>query len=158
MLIKTKKDWKIPENKITDEWVYLNRRQLLQIGGASVLMSTLFNDWSWAKSLQYKNNAAFKVEDKDREITKENLATGYNNFYEFSLDKDNVKNKVEKWNLTTPWKIEVSGLKEKTKTFDVDELVKLAGGLEERVYRFRCVETWSMVVPWVGFPLANILI
>ena len=157
MLIKTKKSWEVSEQQVTEEWVYLNRRQLLQLGGTSVIMSTLFNDWSWAKSLQYTTNSSFKVEDKDRELTKEKLATSYNNFYEFSLDKDAVKDKVEKWNLTAPWKIEVSGLKDKTKTFDVDELIKMSGGLEERIYRFRCVEAWSMVIPWVGFPLANLI-
>jgi sulfoxide reductase catalytic subunit YedY len=157
MLIKTKKDWEISENKTTDEWIYLNRRHLLQIGGASVLMSTLFNDWSWAKSLKYTTNSAFKVEDKDRELTQEKFATGYNNFYEFSLDKDEVKNKVEKWNLSSSWNIEISGIKDKTKIYDVNDLVKLAGGLEERVYRFRCVEAWSMVIPWIGFSLANLL-
>lgn len=157
MLIKAKKDWEIPEQQITDEWIYLNRRQLLQVGGASVLLSTLFNDWSWAKSLQYTTNSSYKVEDKDREITQEKLATSYNNFYEFSLDKDSVKDKVQKWNLTAPWNVEISGLKEKTKTFDVNELIKLGGGLEERVYRFRCVEAWSMVIPWIGFPLAKLI-
>lgn len=159
MLIKTKKDWELSENQVTDEWIYLNRRHLLKLGGSAVLMSTLFNDWSWAKSLQFTKNNNYLVTDKDRELTKESLATGYNNFYEFSLDKDEVKNKVEKWNPPTPWKIEISGLKdkEKTKNFDVDELIKLSSGLEERVYRFRCVEAWSMVIPWIGFPLSSLI-
>ncbi len=158
MLIKTKKDWDIPENQTTEEWAYLNRRQLLKIGGATALMSAFFNDWSWAKSLEFKKNSLYKVDDKDRELTNENFATGYNNFYEFSLDKDEVKNKVEKWNVSNPWKIEISGLKDKTKIFDVDELVKFSGsGLEERIYRFRCVEAWSMVIPWVGFPLSSLI-
>lgn len=157
MLIKTKKNWEISENQITDEWIYLNRRQLLQLGGSAAFATTFFGDWSWAKTLNFTTNAAYKVTDKDRELTKEKLATGYNNFYEFSLDKDEVQNKVSSWNLTAPWKVEISGLKDKDKTYDVDELVKMSGGLEERIYRFRCVEAWSMVIPWVGFPLANLI-
>lgn len=157
MLIKTKKDWELSEHQVTDEWVYYNRRQLLKMGGSAVLMSTLFNDWSWAKSFQFKNNPLYKVADSNRELTKEKLATSYNNFYEFSLDKDEVKNKVSAWNLSAPWSVEISGLKDKNKILDVDELTKLGGGLEERIYRFRCVEAWSMVIPWVGFPLANLI-
>lgn len=178
MLIKTKKDWEISENQVTDEWIYANRRRLLKLGGATVLSSTLFGDWSWAKSAElnslfkstpttkatstktpftFTKNNLFTDPGKDREVTKEVFATSYNNFYEFSFDKDSVKKVVNNWDLILPWKVEISGLKEKTKTFDVDELVKLAGGLEERIYRFRCVEAWSMVIPWVGFPLANLI-
>ena len=157
MLIKTKKDWEISENEVTSEWIYLNRRQLLKIGGAAALSSAIFNDWSWASGLNFKVNDQYTVKDADRELTKEKLATGYNNFYEFSFDKDDVKDKVKDWAPASPWKIEISGLKDKNKTFDIDELTKMAGGLEQRIYRFRCVEAWSMVIPWVGFPLANLI-
>ena len=157
MLIKVKKDWEIPENQVTDEWIYMNRRKLLKLGGSAVLASTLFNDWSWASAYSFTTNSQYVVSDKDRELTKEDLATGYNNFYEFSFDKDNVKKVVKNWDLKAPWNIEISGLKDKNKTMNVDELTKLAGPLEERIYRFRCVEAWSMVIPWVGFPLANLI-
>lgn len=158
MLIKTKKDWELSENQVTDEWVYLNRRQLLKIGGTYAMMAAAFNDWSWAQSLNFTKNANFTSIDKDRELTKEKLATSYNNFYEFSLDKDEVKDKVGSWNLNKAnWKIQIAGTKENAKSYSIEELVKMAGGLEERIYRFRCVEAWSMVVPWVGFPLANLL-
>ena len=158
MLIKTKKDWELSENQVTDEWIYLNRRQLLQLGGTYALMSAALNDWSWAQSLNFTKNSAYVVTDKDRELTKEKLATGYNNFYEFSLDKDAVQEKVTKWNLNkAAWKVQIAGTKENAKSYSIDELIKMAGGLEERIYRFRCVEAWSMVVPWVGFPLANLI-
>jgi methionine sulfoxide reductase catalytic subunit len=158
MLIKTKKDWELSENQVTDEWIYLNRRQLLKIGGTYAMMAAAFNDWSWAQSLNFTKNANFTSIDKDRELTKEKLATSYNNFYEFSLDKDEVKDKVTSWNLNKAnWKIQIAGTKENARSYTIDELVKMAGGLEERIYRFRCVEAWSMVVPWVGFPLANLL-
>jgi methionine sulfoxide reductase catalytic subunit len=157
MLIKTKKIWQIPENQITDEWIYANRRRLLKLGGSAVVLSTFFNDWSWANSFAFKKNDLYKVTDSDRELTDEKYSTKYNNFYEFSLDKDSVADEVKKWTPKDPWTIEISGLKGKNQTLNVDELVKLGGGLEERIYRFRCVEAWSMVVPWVGFSLANLV-
>lgn len=162
MLTRTKKSWEISENLVTPEEVYLNRRQLLKGAGFTTagLLTSGFIPEAWAKEelrkLTFKKNAAYVVTDKDRPLTKEELATSYNNFYEFSLDKNEVQEKVKKWNLG-PWKVEVSGLKSGNKTFDVEELTKLAGGLEERIYRFRCVEAWSMVVPWNGFSLAELI-
>jgi sulfoxide reductase catalytic subunit YedY len=158
MLIKVKKDWSLSENLITDEDIYLNRRLLLKIAGATGIVSGLFNDWSWAKTLNYKKNNSYVVTDKDRELTKESLATSYNNFYEFSLDKDEVKEKVQSWQLNKDqWKINISGLKGKEINFTIEDLIKMGGGLEERIYRFRCVEAWSMVIPWIGFPLSNLI-
>jgi sulfoxide reductase catalytic subunit YedY len=81
--------------------------------------------------------------------------TNYNNFYEFSTVKESVA-AAAKGFVTRPWTVEVGGLVNKPKTFDIDELLKLSPP-EERVYRHRCVEGWSMVIPWVGFPLANLL-
>ena len=158
MLIKVKKNWSLHENQVTDEWIYLNRRQLLKIAGATGIVTGLFNDWSWAKSIDFKKNAAYVVNDKDRELTKESLAASYNNFYEFSLDKDEVKEKVQTWSLNKEqWKVQIAGLKGNSVNFTVEDLIKMGGGLEERIYRFRCVEAWSMVIPWIGFPLANLI-
>ncbi len=143
MLIQKKPSWHISENEITPEHIYLRRRDFMK-GGVSALAAFALNPL-------YK----FK-ESNERPLTKEEHATSYNNFYEFSLEKGEVKKKVEAWNLTD-WKIEISGLVETKKTFSLEELVKLAGSEEERVYRFRCVEGWSMVVPWGGFPLENLI-
>jgi len=85
----------------------------------------------------------------DRPVTTEEIAASYNNFYEFTTDKDKVWRLAEKFE-TRPWEIEVTGHVHKERTFDIDDLIKLFP-LEERVYRFRCVEAWSMTVPWVGF-------
>lgn len=162
MLIRVKKSWEIPESLVTSEEVYLNRRRLLQVSGLSVagLIGSGLIPEAWAKDelkkLEARKNPAFKVEDPQRPLTKESLATSYNNFYEFSLDKDEVQDKVKSWNLG-PWKVDISGLAGANKTLDVDGLASLAGGLEERIYRFRCVEAWSMVVPWTGFPLAELI-
>lgn len=81
--------------------------------------------------------------------------TNYNNFYEFSTEKRSVASEVRGF-ITRPWAVEVGGLVNKPKTFDLDDLIKLAPP-EERIYRHRCVEGWSMVIPWVGFPLSALL-
>jgi sulfoxide reductase catalytic subunit YedY len=81
--------------------------------------------------------------------------THYNNFYEFSTDKYGVAPRAKHF-VTRPWTVEVGGLAHKPRTFDLDDLARLAPP-EERVYRHRCVEGWSMVIPWVGFPLSRLL-
>src|SRR5262249_35291698 len=103
-------------------------------------------------------NPNFAKVESDRELTKEDLATSYNNFYEFSLEKGEVKKKVDDWKLKdSEWKVEVTGLAENKKTYGLDDLIKLSGGEEERIYRFRCVEGWSMVLPWDGFELSKLI-
>ena len=81
--------------------------------------------------------------------------TNYNNFYEFSTVKEEVASAARGF-VTRPWTVDVSGLVKKPKTFDLDDLLKLAPQ-EERIYRLRCVEGWSMVIPWIGFPLNALL-
>jgi sulfoxide reductase catalytic subunit YedY len=80
--------------------------------------------------------------------------TNYNNFYEFSTSKTAVARNAQTL-VTRPWKVEVGGLVQNPQAFDIDDLLKFPQ--EERVYRFRCVEAWSMVIPWVGFPLKSLL-
>ena len=81
--------------------------------------------------------------------------TNYNNFYEFDTEKRAVASAARGF-VTRPWAVEVGGMVNKPKTFDIDDLLKLAPQ-EERIYRLRCVEGWSMVIPWVGFPLNTLL-
>src|SRR5690606_20429398 len=81
--------------------------------------------------------------------------TGYNNFYEFGTDKEDPRRHAGRM-VTEPWTVEVGGEVVKPRTFDIDELRKLAP-MEERIYRLRCVEAWSMVIPWVGYPLSALL-
>jgi sulfoxide reductase catalytic subunit YedY len=85
-----------------------------------------------------------------------NDATTYNNFYEFGLDKDDPAAKAPSRLQASPWKVSVEGLVNRPQSFDVNDLMKIAP-MEERIYRLRCVEGWSMVIPWVGFPLAELL-
>jgi sulfoxide reductase catalytic subunit YedY len=88
------------------------------------------------------------------ELTEEEAIDNYNNYYEFSLAKEAVASRAKDF-VTSPWQVEVTGLVQKPKTFSMGEL--LAYPQEERIYRLRCVEAWSMVIPWIGFPLARVL-
>lgn len=148
------------KDQITPEFLFKNRRRFIQHGsflGLAASLPSLFTSWSLAQSFgTATKNPTFKGEGLN--LTPEELATTYNNFYEFSLDKDGVVPATKKWNLQPAnWKVEVSGLVDKPKSYSVKELVEMGGGLEERVYRFRCVEAWSMVVPWTGFSLAKMI-
>lgn len=153
---KEKKIWD-PQNfhpeEITPEELFLSRRDFLKAATVAGI-GTAFPHAAYAAS---KLNEKYNLKDETQ--TKEELATGYNNFYEFSLEKEAVKGKVEAWKLDTAnWKIEVAGMVEKPRSYSLDELLKLSGvAVEERVYRFRCVEAWSMVVPWQGIPLASLI-
>ena len=91
----------------------------------------------------------------DRPITEEIYAASYNNFYEFSVFKGGVYKKAARLK-TAPWQIDVTGLVEKPRVFDIDELLR-ALPLEERLYRFRCVEAWAMAVPWTGIPMKDFI-
>lgn len=90
----------------------------------------------------------------DEKLTSFEDITNYNNFYEFSTDKRSVAAKAKKFR-TNPWSVSVEGLVTRPRVFELDQLLKFP--LEERIYRLRCVEGWSMVIPWIGFPLARLL-
>ena len=165
--IKIRQDWEISENEVTPESTYLNRRQFLKrTGFAGVGTLALINGCAWAKNggvekqlgefqaqkIEVSRNAAFTVNSP---ITDEVTAASYNNFYEFSYHKNRVWKLVEKFQ-TRPWEVEVTGLVENPRTYDLDDLMKMMP-TEERVYRFRCVEAWAMVVPWVGFPMRALI-
>lgn len=147
MLIKIPRGWELPERDATPEQTFLNRRQLLTGAGFLGAQALL------AQSMTSKRN---KTYDLDVPVTEEWAATGYNNFYEFHpTDKEAVKNRVGKFQ-TRPWTIEVSGLVDKPRKLDIEDLLKRMP-LEERVYRFRCVEAWAMAVPWIGFPISALI-
>jgi sulfoxide reductase catalytic subunit YedY len=152
MLIRVPKGWEIPEREATPEQDFRNRRALLRAAGFAGL-SALLPGATEKDVYPAKRNPEFPL---DRSITEEWAATGYNNFYEFHpTDKQAVKGRVSQF-VTSPWTLEVSGLINKPQKFDVDDLVKTMP-LEERLYRFRCVEAWSMAVPWTGFPLSELI-
>ena len=154
MLIKIPRGWEIPEREATPESVYASRRELLKswgfIGAAGLAQQAFA---AVAEDLYpAKRNTKYTL---DRPLTPEYAGTGYNNFYEFTLDKKRVKDLVGPFK-TEPWKLEVKGLVNNPKTYDIDDLVRRFP-LEERLYRFRCVETWAMAVPWTGFPISALI-
>ena len=153
MLIRIPKGWEIAGRDATPEGAYWNRRQLLQgLGFAGA--GTLLGAEGEKKSLYpAKRNTEFTL---DRPVTDEDSATGYNNYYEFHpTDKQAVRQLVGKFK-ASPWMFTVGGLVKKPQTFDLDDLLKKVT-LEERLYRFRCVEAWSMAVPWTGFPMSELI-
>jgi methionine sulfoxide reductase catalytic subunit len=149
MLIKLLPDWHIPDREATPEGVYLNRRAVLRAAGflaASPLAGQSPSPYP------ARRNPAFTL---DRPITEEWAATSYNNFYEFGTDKADPAANAHTLR-TRPWSVAVGGACENRGTFALEDLLK-PHALEERVYRLRCVEAWSMVVPWVGFPLVDLV-
>jgi sulfoxide reductase catalytic subunit YedY len=144
----------IPSSEITPERLYVNRRLFLA-GAAAVALApsrVVAAPSPPGQALAATPNPAFRVEDPP---TKFESATTYNNFYEFGTDKDDPAHHAHTLK-PRPWTVQVDGLVAKPKTFDIDELARLFP-LEERVYRLRCVEGWSMVIPWVGVPLASLI-
>ena len=141
---------KLRYSDITPKQIFLNRRQILT-GTSAVGISSLLPNSAYAESLNYtKTNYAV-----DAEITAKSDATSYNNFYEFGTGKNDPKNNASMMKIS-PWSVQINGLVDKPGDYDLDDI--LSGiGLEERIYRFRCVEAWSMVVPWIGFSLSKIL-
>ena len=156
----TFKDPKIKSADITTKEVFKNRRNLLKIltlgslaaGFSSSLQSEVFAVGESNKKLKAKFNKKYSVNDKQTSFKD---ATTYNNFYEFGMDKDDPA-RYAKSLITRPWTVSVEGLVQKPQVFDFDSLIKLSD-MEERVYRMRCVEGWSMVIPWNGFSLSNLL-
>ncbi|MGH8244829.1 MAG: protein-methionine-sulfoxide reductase catalytic subunit MsrP, partial [Gammaproteobacteria bacterium] len=148
MLIRIPRRWAIPEREATPEDQFLNRRQVLRAGAIAAAALA-------APPLRaaVQRNPKYKL---DRPLTDERIAATYNNFYEFNQeDKTAPARLVEKFTIS-PWQIEVTGLVEKKMRFDVQDLVRKMP-VEERLYRFRCVEAWAMAVPWTGFPMTAFL-
>jgi sulfoxide reductase catalytic subunit YedY len=164
--IKIFTDWDIPENNITPEEIYLNRRKFLgnvgKLGGNILALSTLsnllnpkevFSANSFSnESISQNENNLTDLRDK---ITSEALTSSYNNFYEFGTNKSDISFLAKKLPVEN-WKIKVEGLVHEPRILDVDKIIQ-AMPLEQRVYRLRCVETWSAIIPWSGFPLRELI-
>ncbi|HEY0432189.1 MAG TPA: protein-methionine-sulfoxide reductase catalytic subunit MsrP [Pyrinomonadaceae bacterium] len=156
-------------DKITDKGIYLNRRRFIQaavIAGTATASTLLYRRLNLPPAPRVEGDKLDEIaKAPTEEAVKEGLAindqltpldaiTNYNNFYEFDSSKSGVAYAAKGF-VTQPWAVAVEGLVSKPKVFDIDELLKFP--LEERIYRLRCVEGWSMVIPWVGFPLAKLL-
>jgi sulfoxide reductase catalytic subunit YedY len=151
MLIRHAPDLRTSD--ITDERLYVNRRAFLAgLAGAGVLL-TLGERRALAQGLARQAGAAL-VGDDDK-VTPYETVTGYNNFYEFGTGKDEPAKNAGTLR-PRPWKVKIDGEVGRPGDYDFDDLVK-PYKLEERIYRHRCVEAWSMVVPWQGLPLGDLV-
>ena len=149
---------KIRPSEITSESNYINRRDFIRTGaiaGGSIVTPGAFGAVvpdSRLATLANVGKSEFSTSEKANSF--EDIST-YNNFYEFGVGKDDPSRRAQEFK-PRPWIIEVSGHAEKTGTFDFDDFMK-PFDLEERIYRMRCVEAWSMVIPWVGISLADVV-
>jgi len=147
----------IPPSEITPEHVYINRRQFLGGAGALSLAALLAACAPGGGSFPTDSGTPFPTAtgESDEAITPYAAITNYNNYYEFTVDKERVAVLAENFRIS-PWQVEVGGLVNNPRTFGLEDLLRMFDQ-EERIYRLRCVEGWSMVIPWMGFPLARLL-
>jgi sulfoxide reductase catalytic subunit YedY len=148
MLIAKPKD--VPGSEITEHGLYLSRRQILGGAGVSALSAALPG-----RAVAATLAASKSPLSTDAAPTPLKDIASYNNFYEFGTGKDDPQAHAHQLK-TAPWKVTVDGMVGKPAVYDVDDLIKDIS-LEERIYRMRCVEGWSMVIPWIGVPLASVL-
>ena len=177
MWIKHTRPWGLPESEATPESVWRGRRQIIKslgVGAASValparaaragLFDNFFNpgvqgeeeaiiipDVPWSDQFPAERNNTFQL---DRDLTPEAVNATYNNFYEFGSHK-RIWEDAQGLSIS-PWKITIDGMVARERSLDVDDLIRRMP-LEERLYRLRCVEAWSMTIPWTGFPLADLV-
>jgi sulfoxide reductase catalytic subunit YedY len=159
----------IEPREVTDKRVYMNRRLFMRGGALAATMATtglLYRNFNPSPMEKPKGETLSNVTKASRDealskgftvneaLTPLANITNYNNFYEFSTDKGGVAPAAQGF-VTQPWSVSVDGLVNKPRTFDLNELLEFPQ--EERIYRLRCVEGWSMVIPWIGFPLARLL-
>ncbi len=163
---------KIKASEITPEHIYLSRRKFMTgigaLAASAAILGACGTDSGETAADPYADTdsgaasngeaeaavPAKKTDELGVDLTSHEAITTYNNFYEFTTDKESVAGMVDSFK-TTPWTVEVGGLVNNPKTYDIDDLRKFEQ--EERIYRMRCVEGWSMVIPWQGFPLSKIL-
>ena len=149
--------WNLADEAVTPEADYIQRRRFLRVFGLGLAASAILPVTSGAASAGFPDslNANYKLDGI--KLTPEESVTGYNNFYEWGLSKDQPKDQANRGWKTEPWTVEIGGLCTNPQKIEVNGLVKLLGPIERRNYRHRCVEAWSMVIPWDGFPLAKLV-
>ena len=168
MLLKNKDSSFIPSSEITPKGLYMGRRDFLKAAslagaaavGAGVLSELGCLGTADASSASTPMGKIDGVQKSPLSVTNEKLnslkdISSYNNYYEFSTDKYEPADRAKNFK-TRPWTVTVDGLVKKKKTWDIDQFLKLAAP-EERIYRHRCVEGWSMVMPWIGFPISALI-
>ncbi len=160
MLIKKSED--IRSSEITPRNVYLNRRKFLQaaaIAGTAAVSGIGLRDLASPSTVAFANDKIAGLQKSPFSTTEPQTpykdVTNYNNYYEFSTDKYEPAGLAKNFK-TRPWNVTIDGLVAKKQVLDVDSIIKFAAP-EERVYRHRCVEGWSIVVPWIGFSLSELI-
>ena len=160
MLIKKVPD--IPSSEITPKTVYLNRRKFLAsaaLAGAAAATGAVLREVISPSTVALAGNKIDGIQKSPfsttETVTPSKDVTTYNNYYEFSTDKDGPAKLAQKFR-TRPWKVKIDGLVDKKQELDIDTILKMAPP-EERIYRHRCVEGWSIVVPWIGFSLSELI-
>ncbi|HSI40552.1 MAG TPA: protein-methionine-sulfoxide reductase catalytic subunit MsrP [Xanthobacteraceae bacterium] len=163
MLIRRRRGWELPESAATPESVFFSRRTLLGAGaallaaGPTAARAQSVGDPATDPTRDLypaKRNDAFTI---DQPVTPESVTANYNNFYEFGSDQTNYSvARVAARMPRRPWLVKIDGLVEQPREVGIDDIIR-AMTLEERLYRHRCVEAWSMAVPWTGFPMAALV-
>jgi methionine sulfoxide reductase catalytic subunit len=157
MHINKKYSWQLPDSAVTPEPHYLRRREFLRAFGLGLAASAVLPPLTRGATFGFPDSLNKTYTLAGVKLTSYDDITGYNNFYEWGLDKSDPKSNANRGWKTEPWTIEIGGLCGKPGTHAVNDLVKSIGGIEQRNYRHRCVEAWSMVIPWDGFPLAKLV-
>jgi sulfoxide reductase catalytic subunit YedY len=153
MIIKTQKD--IPSSEITPPEIFKDRRKFIQMLGLTLAGANMPSVFAGENDVNFANLVKSATTDDSLKPTPAELVKNYTNYYEFTFNKDD-STKLAQSMIIDPWSVEISGEVEKPATYHLEDILSQQT-LEERIYRFRCVEGWSMVVPWVGFSLANLL-
>jgi sulfoxide reductase catalytic subunit YedY len=157
MLVKKRSGTEIPSSEITPKQLYLSRREFIRGGAVLAASAFLASCRPSGPSIEVQTTpgqVSATLDELGDALTKYQNVISYNNYYEFTTDKESVAARAANFS-TSPWQVEVGGLVNKPKVYDLDDLRKF--DQEERIYRLRCVEGWSMVIPWVGFPLSALL-
>jgi methionine sulfoxide reductase catalytic subunit len=155
MLIKIRRPSDVRSSEITDEALYLRRREFIGLaGGVALAASRPFTASAFGRQTALAGVKP-KVVTTNEALNRFEEITSYNNFYEFGMGKRDPQRYAGRLK-TSPWKVKVDGLCAKPAEYLLEDLIK-PFELEERIYRLRCVEAWSMVIPWVGIPLSSIL-
>ncbi|HEX6966877.1 MAG TPA: protein-methionine-sulfoxide reductase catalytic subunit MsrP [Gemmatimonadaceae bacterium] len=156
MLIRKPTD--IPSSEITDEHVYLNRRRFIARAGGIGLAAAVGLAAAPLLACTERDASASdgkSAADPGDKLTPYEDVTTYNNFYEFGTDKSDPSENAKNFR-TRPWSVAVEGLVKKPAVYQIEDILKM-NKLEDRIYRLRCVEAWSMVIPWLGFPLSDLI-
>jgi sulfoxide reductase catalytic subunit YedY len=161
--VRIRKAWDIPSSEITPKGIYLGRRKFMSGIAATTLALTAIRGLRQLANHEMVALAAAKLQyvksnlsTQGEQLTPYKDVTSYNNFYEFGSDKDDPSRNAMSLK-PAPWTVSIEGEVRKPMKFDVDSIIKMHPSLEERVYRLRCVEGWSMVIPWLGIPLSSVI-